>query len=296
MAENIPEVVTDIRAVLGEGPSWDARNAVLYWVDIIGGKVHVHNPTDRSDRTIPVQKYVSAVVPRKSGGAVVTLQHGYYSLDLASGRFEPLSEQVETEIPGNRFNDGKVDPAGRFWAGTMDMAERGPKGALYVLEKNRALRKVLSGVSISNGLGWNPNNKVMYYIDTPTRKVAAFDYDLQSGAITNRRTAVDFTVQNQKGNPDGLAVDAEGMIWVAHWGGSRITRWDPARGTLLDTISFPALQVSSCCFGGKNLDELYVTTARNELDSKILEAQPLTGALFMVRPGVRGLPTYAYDG
>ena len=136
----------------------------------------------------------------------------------------------------------------------------------------------------------------MYYIDTPTRKVAAFDYDLHTGAIANRRTAVDFTLHSQQGNPDGMAVDVEGMIWVAHWGGSRITRWDPVRGTLLATISVPALQVSSCCFGGKNLDELYITTARNDLDPKILEAQPLTGALFMVKPGVQGLPTYAYEG
>ena len=260
-----PEPVTDTRAVLGEGPSWDAENQVLYWVDIVSGLVHIHTPDNPSEKTILVRKFVSSVVPRKAGGVAVTLQHGYYSLDLASGKIASIAGEVETDIPGNRFNDGKCDPAGRFWAGTMDMAERGPKGALYVLE-NRQLRKVVTGVSVSNGLGWAPDNKTMYYIDSPTRKVSAFDYDLETGAIENRRTVVDFTVQQQPGSPDGMAVDVEGMIWVAHWGGSRLTRWDPSRGTLLDTVSFPALQVSSCCFGGKNLEDLYITTARNELD------------------------------
>jgi sugar lactone lactonase YvrE len=178
----------------------------------------------------------------------------------------------------------------------MDMLEKRPVGGLYLLEKNRKLRKVLSGVSISNGLGWSPDNKIMYYIDTPTRKVSAFDYHLDSGEIENRRTVVDFLVQQQLGSPDGMAVDAEGMIWVAHWGGSRVTRWDPQSGKLLEMIQIPALQVSSCCFGGKNLDDLYITTARNGLDQKILDSQPLTGALFKVRPGVQGLPTNAFDG
>ncbi len=291
-----PEPVSDTRAVLGEGPSWDAENQVLYWVDIISGLVHIHTPGSPSEKTLQVRKFVSSVVPRKSGGIAVTLQRGYYGVELASGKIEPISEEVETDIAGNRFNDGKCDPAGRFWAGTMDMAERGPKAALYVLEKNHHLRKVLTGISISNGLGWSPDNRTMYYIDTPTRKVAAFDYAIESGTIENRRTVVDFEAQQQPGKPDGMAIDAEGMLWVAHWGGSRLTRWNPSTGALLETVTVPALQVSSCCFGGKNLEDLYITTARNNLDQKILDAQPLTGALFKIMPGVKGLPTYAFEG
>ena len=138
----------------------------------------------------------------------------------------------------------------------MDGEERSSSGSLYVLEKNKKLNKVLPNVTISNGLGWSPDNKVMYYIDTPTLKVSAFDYSLATGAIENRRTAVDFVQNNQPGSPDGMAVDEEGMIWVAHWGGARLTRWNPSTGKLLDTFEIPADQVTSCCFGGRNLDEL----------------------------------------
>jgi sugar lactone lactonase YvrE len=235
------------------------------------------------------------VVPRTDGGLVIASQQGLYGLDLGSKVLTPLTDMV-AEKEGNRFNDGKCDAAGRFWVGTMDAPDRNPTGALYVLERGHKLRKVLSDVTVSNGLGWSPDNRKMYYIDSPTKKVSSFDYTLSTGEIGNRRTIVDFETARQPGSPDGMTVDEEGMIWVAHWGGGRLTRWDPSDGKLLETIAVPADQVSSCCFGGSNLDDLYITSARHELDPARLAAKPLGGSIFVTKVGVRGLPTNAFDG
>jgi sugar lactone lactonase YvrE len=293
----IPERASNIRAELGEGPSWDAEKKVLYWVDISGGIVYVHTPNNPNDEVVQRVKSISCAVPRRGGGGLVlTSQHGIYGLELKSKVLTPLTEQVETDREENRFNDGKCDSAGRFWAGTMNGLKNAPSGALYVLERNHGLKKALPGVTVSNGMGWSPDNKTMFHIDSPTRKVSAFDYALRTGEIGNRRTVVDFSQAQQLGNPDGMAVDEEGMIWVAHWGGARVTRWNPLNGTLLETIAVPADQTSSCCFGGDNLDELYITSARHNLDPKILAAKPLSGSLFMAKVGVRGLPTNAFDG
>lgn len=287
-------MVLDAKAELGEGPSWDGKNGVLYWVDIPRGLVHIFEPAKSSDKSIRAGEYVSCVVPRKSGGVAVTLQHGFYTIDLKSGRTTKLAE-VENDVAGNRFNDGKCDPAGRYWAGTMDVKEERASGSLYRLEK-KEVQKILSSITISNGLGWSPDNRTMYHIDTPTRKVSALDYDVLTGDVKNRRTVIDFAGHEQPGSPDGMAVDAEGMIWVAHWGGYRVTRWNPATGRVLDFVSLPASQVTSCCFGGVNLDDLYITTARTGLDDQVLSQQLHAGGLFRVRPGLKGQPTCDFDG
>jgi len=287
------EIVLNAQAELGEGPSWDDRNMVLYWVDILRGLVHFYEPLESRDTTVSVGKYVSSVVPKRSGGVAITLQHGFCTLNPKNGKASTVAE-VEKHMAGNRLNDGKSDPAGRFWAGTMDMEEKNASGGLYFLERNK-VHRVLEGVTISNGLGWSPDDRTMYYIDTPTRKVSAFDYDMKSGGVKNRRTVVDFG-PDQPGNPDGMAVDAEGMIWVAHWGGYRVTRWNPATGRPLNFVTLPVAHVTSCCFGGKNLDELYITTARTGLNQEELSRQPLSGGLFKVRTGFRGLPTNVFDG
>jgi sugar lactone lactonase YvrE len=292
-----PEVVSNVKAELGEGPSWDADQEILYWVDIRRGDIYGHR-LDGSDEIVVASlgERVSCVVPRLSGGLALTMQHGYYGLNLSTKKVEPLSDQVETNLSVTRFNDGKCDPVGRFWAGTMDDTEKNPSGSLYVLNKDRKLRKVFSQVTVSNGMGWSPDNHSMYYIDSPTRKVSSFDYSLQTGEISNKRTCVDFDENNQSGVPDGMTVDSDGMLWVAHWGGAKVTRWNPKTGKLLQTLDLPADHVTSVCFAGKNLDELYITTARAELDEKTLEGQPLAGSLFRADVGVRGLPTYSFQG
>jgi sugar lactone lactonase YvrE len=287
------ELLTESKAELGEGPSWDSRNNMLYWVDIQGGNVHMYKPDISEDTIIHTGSYVSSVVPRMSGGVLITLQHGFYSLDLKT-QSVTLIREVEGDLVDNRFNDGKCDAYGRFWAGTMSMGGLSSKGALYYLSNDHSVTKVLSGVSISNGLGWSPDNGTMYYIDTPTRRVVAFDFDLKTGKINNKRTSVDFS--DQEGNPDGMAVDREGMIWVAHWGGSKVSRWNPLTGKAMDQIIVPAKNVSSCCFGGKNLEELYITTSRTQLGPRALSKYPNSGHLFRAKVEIEGLPTYSFNG
>jgi sugar lactone lactonase YvrE len=291
-----PEVASNVKAILGEGPSWDAKNEILYWIDIRGGAIFSHRLGNPNDQVVAKAERVSSVVPRAKGGLALTLQHGFFTLAPNSPKFEPLSEPIETGMSTSRFNDGKCDPAGRYWAGTMDDSERTASGSLYCIDQDRKLRKLVTQVGVSNGLGWSPDNRKMYYIDSPTKKVSSFDYSLTMGEISNRRTIVDFAANNQPGVPDGMTVDVEGMLWVAHWGGSRVTRWNPDTGKLLDTISVPAGETTSLCFAGKNLDELYITSARDGLDDKALAAQPLAGSLFVVKPGVRGLPTNSFEG
>ena len=285
------ELVVDGKAEIGEGPSWDARKGVLYWVDIQKGQIHTYDTVRDIDRTISIQGYVSSVVPRVNDDDVmVTLQHGFYKLNTRTADFSLISE-VEQDLPSNRFNDGKCDTRGRLWAGTMNINEKEATGALYRLEGSR-VERMLSNVTISNGIGWSPDNATMYYIDTPTRIVSAFDYDIDRGSIGRRRTAFNFS--SQGGVPDGMAVDEEGMPWIAHWGGSKVSRWNPRTGKAVDQILVPAPNVSSCCFGGTHLDELYVTTAREGLDPTLLSMYPSSGGLFRVRPGVKGLPTNCF--
>ena len=285
------DLLLDVKSELGEGPSWDSRDGVLYWVDIFRGLVHRYSPDEPKDEGFQAGQYVSSVVPSRSGGVVVTLQHGFYALKLG-GQPTRIAE-VEGGLTGNRFNDGKCDPHGRLWAGTMDLEEKRPLGALYVLEKGGSVRKVFGKVTVSNGLGWSPDHRTMYYIDTPTKLVRAFDYSDSTGETTNGRTAVDMS--GQPGFPDGMAVDAEGMLWVAHWGGWRVTRFDPRNGKALVHVDIPASQVTSCCFGGKRLDQLYVTTAKAGIGPEETAKGSPAGGLFRIETGVRGLDTFIFD-
>jgi sugar lactone lactonase YvrE len=258
------------------------------------GRVHEFQPGTGHKHTFEVGQFVGTVVPRADGDLMLAVQNGFASLDLATGRLE-IVHDPEADLPGNRFNDGKCDPAGRFWAGTMAMeGNNAGRGSLYVLEAGGKARKALAGVSISNGIVWSLDNTTMYYIDTPTQRVDAFDYDLDSGAIGNRRTAI--TIPVADGAPDGMTIDAEGMLWVAHWGGWRVTRWDPQTGAQLQTLKLPVSQVTSCAFGGPDLDELYITSARIGLDKTELARQPLAGALFRARLGVTGILAHTFAG
>jgi sugar lactone lactonase YvrE len=198
----------------------------------------------------------------------------------------------ESHLPGNRFNDGKCDPAGRFLAGTMDNAENEASGSLYSYSPGGTLQTLLTGVRISNGLTWSPDYRTFYHIDTPTRQVTAFEYDPVTGNIANPRPAV--TVPSELGWPDGMTSDAEGMLWVAMWGGAKLTRWDPATGQLLEAIPIPALNVTSCVFGGPHLTDLYITSARKGMMAEQLAKYPLSGGLFRIRTNSQGMPTFAF--
>jgi sugar lactone lactonase YvrE len=199
----------------------------------------------------------------------------------------------ESHLPGNRFNDGKCDPAGRFLAGSMDDAEVEASGSLYSLAPDGTVKTLLSGTRISNGLAWSPDYHTFYYIDTPTRVVMAYDYNLATGEIANPRPAV--SVPPELGWPDGMTSDVEGMLWVALWGGAKLTRWNPATGQLVAEIPIPALNVSSCAFGGPDLTDLYVTSARKGMTAEQLAKYPLSGGLFRIRTNSQGMPTFEFN-
>ena len=289
------EVVTNVQSKLGECPTWDDQTQRLFWVDGLGQEVHVFDPASGKDVFFPVPQPVgSLALTDRAGVVLLALQDGLYILNTNNGTLTPYLT-VEADMPGNRFNDGKCDSLGRFWFGSMNTAANeggggcAATGSVYCMEK-RKLKKIFSGVTISNGLGWDLDNRRFYYIDSPCRVIFGFDYDAVTGALANRRVVVDLT-RYDKELPDGMAVDAEGMLWVAMWGGYRVCRFDPRDGTCLAELKFPVRNITSCAFGGKSLDELYVTTSR--IDAEGAEKE-LAGALFRVKPGVRGLKSHRY--
>jgi sugar lactone lactonase YvrE len=291
MADKV-ELLLDAKSVLGEGAIWHGKTQTLYWVDILQSLVHIYDPATGRDRTINVGEHVGTVVVRKSGGLMLALKHGFASLDLKT---EKVSLIVDPEKkPENRFNDGKCDPAGRFWAGTLNYKDAPDVGALYRLDADLKAHRVVDRVTCSNGIVWSSDARTMYYIDSPTMRVDAFDFDLESGKVSNRRTVI--TVAQGQGFPDGMAIDAEDKLWVAHWDGNSVKRWDPKSGKLLRTIEIPATRVTSCAFGGPKLDQLYVTSATTGMDAATLTRYPHAGGLFRVDPGIQGLPSAEFAG
>jgi sugar lactone lactonase YvrE len=283
----IVDVVLAAGARLGEGPVWDPRSSCLRWVDIQRGQVHRFDPASGADTFFEVGEDVGAVAVRAAGGLVLATASGLSTCLDDGGRRTSLHE-VGTDPPGGRFNDGKADPWGRFWAGTM--LEEPPGGAaLYRLDPDRSLHRVLTGVTVSNGLGWSPDGRTMYYVDTHTHGVDAFDHDPSTGELTGRRRLVDV----DRGWPDGMTVDAEGCLWVALWDGWGLRRHAPD-GSLLTTVEVPAQRVTSCAFGGPDLSTLFVTTARAGL--RDFAGQPSAGSLFACDPGVSGLPPGEWAG
>jgi len=287
------ELIVDAQAALGEGALWDARASRLWWVDIDGCRLHAFDPLAGHDVEWPIGQKVTTVVPRRRGGLILGLQHGIAAFDPATGQLTALVDP-EAHLPDNRFNDGKCDPQGRFWAGTMSMVRQPRAASLYCLDADGRVSQRLEGVTTSNGLCWSRDGRTMYYIDTGTRQVDRFDFDPDAGAISNRRPIIRFA--DGMGRPDGMTIDADGMLWIAHWDGSAVTRWNPDSGTMLMRIDVPALNVSSCALGGPKLDTLYITTARNRTSPEQLERFPHAGGLFACVPGPVGLPAFEYAG
>lgn len=274
------ELVGDVRATLGEGPVWDSQAGVLVWVDIVGRALHVSGSGAPSESHAMDGEPGCAVLDG-NGDFLVAVEHRLLHLDRVTGQFRVMSE-----LPADRrlrFNDGKVDPAGRLWVGTMDREELEPLGALYCYD-GAEFKCRERGITVSNGLGWSPSGDAMYYIDSSRREVWRYDFDLPSGELSNRSVLNAFGEQD--GFPDGMAVDAVGNLWVAFWDGGKVLCLSARSGEVLAAIEVPAKRVTSCAFGGTDLERLFITTARVGLTEA---EQPLAGRLFVVDVGVDGM-------
>ena len=287
------EIVLRHQATLGEGALWNEKDQFLYWVDIMEQQVMIFDPATGDNRAISTGSDVGTVVQRESGGAMIAVRDGFASLDLETGAVEMVAEQ---KVDGVRFNDGKCDPQGRFWAGTMAYDSTDGAGSLYLIDADFSVRTMIESVSISNGLVWTSDRQTFYYIDSPTHQVQAFDYDDVTGDISNHRIAIEIDGE-EYGAPDGMTIDSDDNIWVAMWGGGSVTHWNPQTSELLGQIEVPgAQQVTSCALGGPELNELYITTASIDLDEEALQEQVNAGILFKTEVDAKGVSPFTFRG
>ena len=281
------EVVWEIQSELGEGPIW--WNGSLYWVDINAPHLHVYTPATNEKQSFVLSEKTGTVVPRASGGLILAQESGLCVFDPQTQVTQRLPWPADKCIV-NRFNDGKCDPQGRFWVGTMGREE--PTGSLYRIDSDLAVTQVLTGVRISNGLCWDENKGRFYYIDSPTKTIDAFDWDPDTGTISGRRPTGRLP-ESETGVPDGMTIDTQGRLWVAVFGGYGVHCLDPDTGQSLEKVHVPVPNTTACWFGGADLGELYITTASIRTDAAALQTHPLPGSLFSCRPGAFGHPTTA---
>jgi sugar lactone lactonase YvrE len=272
-------------AELGEGPTWDAAAGRLLWIDILRSRVHTYDPATGRRTVRTTEQHVGAVKPRAGGGLVLNLRDGVGLTDEAGG-FRWLHHEP---VPGRRGNDAAVAPDGSLWAGTMRYDEARGGGTLSRVAGDGTAETVLDDVTVSNGTGWSPDGRLMYYVDTPTRRIDVFDYDAASGRVSGRRPLA--TVEEGAGFPDGLTVDADGCVWVALWDGAAVRRYTPS-GALDRVVPLPVPRVTACAFGGAGLTDLYVTTARVGLTP----APPPAGSLLVLPDAGKGLPQPPFAG
>ncbi len=287
------EVVSDKISLLGECPLWDSKKELLYWIDIINGEISSINLTNNILSTITTDLFIGCIALRENGELILGSDRGLFYFDTDTLSLDSICDP-EKEIEDNRFNDGKCDAIGRFLAGTTSKLEKDKVGSLYSLGKDLKCKKLLNNIIISNGITWSSDNRIMYYIDSPTRKVRAYDYDINSGTISNERTVIKF--DDKEGYPDGMTIDIENMLWIAHWGGYKVGRWDPSSGKMIGKIDLPVKRVSSVTFGGKNLDELFITTAVRGF-SEDIDNDPnkkYDGMLFKVQTKIKGFDAYRF--
>lgn len=285
------ELVTDIKAELGEGPLWSAQEQSIYWIDVTQRKVFRHNLETKKTEQFTVSGMPGCIGLRKSGGIIAAFRTGPALISLETGE--------ETKIPSmidfgkERFNDGKCDRRGRFFAGTMDKTMKEAIGALYRIDPDRTVTKVSEGIRLSNGMAWSPDDRILYHNDSRPGYVYAYDYDIETGIPKNRRIHIDLSSAGY--HPDGCTIDAEGFLWIAEVNSGRVGRYAPD-GRRVSGIELPTSRVSSVMFGGPQLDMLFITTMSYNLTPEQAAAQPLAGRLFVAHPGVKGLPEPAFAG
>lgn len=279
------DLLVDTQCILAESPTWHKAQQCFLWVDIEKGHLYRYEPVKKNLRKWEFPHRLSLVIPDKQGKYIL-------GLDARVARFDPETEdlewicEVEKEHPENRFNDGACDGKGRLWAGTMSTKFTQYAGALYCVDLDLEVKKKVDLVSISNGICWSRDQKTMYYIDSPTRKIQAFDYDLDTGFISFKQVVV--SIPEEMGTPDGMCMDQNGKLWVAHYGGFGVYQWDPETGIQLNKIDVPAPHVTSCAFVGPDNDEMLITTARENMSKEMIQKYPQSGGVFICNMPVKG--------
>ncbi|QEM11986.1 SMP-30/gluconolactonase/LRE family protein [Mucilaginibacter rubeus] len=281
-------VALKVNAKLGEGSIWSVENQKLYWVDIEGRCLNVFNPVTGENKVFDVGRRIGTVVPVTKDTVLTALEDGLATVNLENGAVDYILNTEIHKEHNKRFNDGKCDPHGRFWVGTLSMDGVSNVSSLYSVDNGLDLKEQVSQVSISNGIAWNADGSKMYYIDTPTGEIVQYDFDSKHGNISNRKLILKIAEEN--GYPDGMTIDSEGLLWVALWDGFGVIRVDPSTGNILQKINIPAPKVTSCAFGGPNLDQLYITSASVEMSTGELEQYPLSGSIFVADLDVAGVP------
>jgi sugar lactone lactonase YvrE len=276
---------------LGESPYWSLERQSFFWVDIENGKLFEHHIESANTKTYTFPHRLTVVLEAKDGKLILGLDRKLASFDLETEELTWILE-VESDLPLNRFNDGKCDAKGRLWIGTLSTKFTTGSGTLYKFGKDLKPEIQLAQLTISNGMAWTADNRTFYFIDTPTRQIKAFHFELASGKIEFDRIAVE--IPEELGFPDGMCIDREGMLWVAHYGGSGVYRWNPTTGKLIEKVELPVPNITSCAFGGENMDTLLITTAQENLTSEQLKEYPLSGDVFLVKTRTRGSLPYRY--
>ncbi|WP_299533607.1 SMP-30/gluconolactonase/LRE family protein [Ulvibacterium sp.] len=280
-------LLLDSRSVLGEGPVWDWKKQHLLWVDIEGNSLLFFNPNDSKQKQWTFDGMLGAAVPVENGTVLLALESGLATFNLDNEELIRLPV-LKNSNPEMRYNDGKVDPNGNFWIGSMCKNAAQKMGNLYRVDTLMNTTQHIADTSISNGMAWTSDQKTFYYIDTTAYEVWRYGYDIATSEITNKQVA--FSIPRDFGGPDGMSIDSEDMLWIAHWGGNCVRRWNPNTGEVLEQVDVEAPHVTSCCFGGNDLKTLYITTARSGLSQNQLEEFPLSGGLFVHESQVKGMP------
>lgn len=287
------EVAWEAGATLGEGPIW--YDEKLYWIDVDQGHLHIYQPAQENKESCQLPWKIGTVVPRKSGGLVLATAKGFVLFDPKTKKTTPLPNPPHETLAG-RFNDGKCDPQGRFWAGTKASQDGVATGHLYRLDPDFQCSVIQGRIGCSNGLTWNSGQNTFYYIDSFKNRIEAYDFDPDSGSIENQRIIVDTPEGDDPPVYDGMTIDNEGRLWVARWKGWGIQCIDPSSGEVLEQIDVPVRKTTACWFGGPDLADLYITCASVDETEEQLKQQPLAGSLFRCRPGATGLPAVPFAG
>ena len=284
--KNVAVLAYEIDAKLGEGAIWNHSTNELFWIDIEGKSLHIYNPKTNKNRSLKTPSRIGTVVPINDKEALIALENGVSKINLKTGVINSFVD-MENNLINSRLNDGKCDPSGRLWVGSMHLEQENGKANLYKIVTLGNLETMIDSVTISNGIVWTSDKKTMYYIDTPTSQIKAYNYNNSTGNITNPRVAVQ--IPTELGYPDGMTIDEEGMVWVGMWDGNAVIRFNPKTGDVLQTIEVPSHNITSCAFGGDNLETLYITTASIDMTDDELKKYPLSGSVFKVEPGVKGV-------